>query len=1186
MQIWRILRIFIKFALWISAILFVAYLAVLLLFPKYVNIKGFKDNFERQFFEQTGLYLNVERLSVEPAIRTSLNLDAHHAVVLYPDKKEMFKARDLTLKIKILPIIFRKVEVEKIVVNRPIVSISIDKNGDCSFDKYLNLKYSPKANGGFVISEKLPEILLNRYKIKFYDKMYVAPFVLEGEKLRVTRTFGIGNKVVTTGTLSQNGNKFVDFSTILESYLTKTPQKLFNTNPFRYLKQYDVKVKVASKIKIEEGENSPKITGQADFTDLSFVLNGALMKNNFINLKFNDNKIAVNADVKASPTDRIKLDGIVTVGKNLLFDIKCEANNINLNNLKSTAETLLNAMNVKNPLSLYSVNGRANLNFKIKSGKNSLSSSGIAEIIDASVKSKELPCSISGISSKINFANDSIKIEPTKLLVNATPIELRGTVNSSAKADIFVIGKNLSVVNLLKFVPDLKIPDIKGFVGFSANLKGNLNNLETLISADLNNIVVSDNGKILTKFEGGNVKFSADLKSFEGTATLTNTSILPFDLLNNLKSEKLTLNIKKDKIELPKTQMTFGGTGFEVNGKITDYTSKTPDFDFDIAGKLNSTALYNVIKRQKGAEKLLAATKGNVGVVGNIKGVGQKITVKADLTANRDNYISCFVIKELLGMPSLTKVYAEFDGKNLDMKEVSLNKNGVKKETILSLQGKVLNVQKPRFDKVRVVIPNAMTFALAGLKNSEITVKSDILLNGTPEKPSVQGDLEIRNINVPEYKLHSQTNKITFDADNIKVNLPNLQIGNSVFNVETSVPATLKQPFVLRGLKLKSSSLDLNEISEIFETVQTNPVYPGVELPIKTDGGVAQISKFKIGGLQAENITADVSINNNILSMKNIKGTAYGGSVSGKSEYNFLKMLSLSEISGKNAQMSHLFRDLTGKNDGTVGLIDYKLKLSSVGTKFSQQIRTSKGYMEYTATRGVMGPLGQFEHFLHAQNLISDSIFKTTVYKLSRAIKPQNTGVFTVSKGKTEIKNGIATLKSLTVEGPKMSLYITGKINLLNDVTDVKIYGRISQEIEDALGSFATRSSQTILTTSSETSIGNIFYDDYNTTLPKSVIDAIPPLNPNTGMSSRPFVVVIKGSPDNIKSVKSFKWIVDATNAPTPVLREVEVKKPQPKTQTPQSQDILQQQRPVVPQKQPQTPSMPSFMDSLPDNIN
>ena len=285
--------------------------------------------------------------------------------------------------------------------------------------------------------------------------------------------------------------------------------------------------------------------------------------------------------------------------------------------------------------------------------------------------------------------------------------------------------------------------------------------------------------------------------------------------------------------------------------------------------------------------------------------------------------------------------------------------------------------------------------------------------------------------------------------------------------------------------------------------------------------------------------------------------------------------------------MSHLFKALTGKDDGTVGLIDYKLKLSSVGTKYSQQLRTSKGYMEYTATKGVMGPLGQFEHFLHAQNLISDSIFKMNAYKLSRAIKPQNTGVFTISKGKTEILNGIAIVKSLTVEGPKMSLYITGKVNLLNDVSDIKIYGRISQEIEDALGTFATRSSQTILTSSSETSIGNIFYDDYNTSLPKSVIDAIPQLNPNTGMSSRPFVVVIKGSPDNIKSVKSFKWIVDSTNAPSPVLRKVQKN---PQTQNTAKPQQNNQNQTTTQQKQ-QTPiyipsQLPSFMDNLPNDLN
>lgn len=1202
MQIGRILRIFIKFALWVSAILFVAYLAVLLLFPKFVNIQGFKDNFENQFFEQTGLYLNVEKIGVEPAIRTTMNLAAHHVVILYPDKKEMFKAKDLTLKIKVLPIIFKKIEVEKIIIERPILSISIDKDGNCSLDKYLNLKYSPKDNRGFVISENLPEIILNRYRVKIFDRIYSKPFVLDGEKLRISKLFGDGKKITTKAVLSQGNKEYLNFSTNLEYFLTQTPQRLFKTNPFRYLKQYEIGAKIFSKLKVEEGEKSPNVTGQVDISDLEFALNGNLLKNNFVNLKFKENKIDVDADVKASASDRIKLSGIVNIGNNFAVDMKCAAQNINLFNLKMAAETLLNALNIKNPLNLYSVNGRANFDFKIKNAKNHLSSSGIAEIIDASVKGKNIPCSITNINSKINFANDSIKIEPTKLLVNGTPIVILGNVNSSARADITVKGKNLSVEKLLKFIPDLKLPKIRGFVDFNANLKGDLSKPETMVLADLQNFEVSENGKILTKFNMGKIKLSGDVKSPKGTLTLSNALLLPSDFSNALKANNLIINFNADEVEIPDNKLSLANSDFNIKGKISDYSKKSPYFDVNIDGMLDSQAVYRLLKNQKGTEKFLAATKGKVGISGNIKGAADKYSVKADVTADKDNYISCLVIRELLGIPSVTRINLDFSKNNLVVNEFSLSKNYGKKEKIMALNGTIENLSKPWFNKVRVLVPNAMTFALSGLNKSQITVKSDILLNGTVENPSVHGNLEVKNINIPEYKIFSKTNKITFASDCIKVNLPDLKVGNSVFNIETALPSKLKQPYILKDLRLKSSYLDLNEISEIFENVQTNPVYPGVELPIKADSGIADIKVFKIGGLQAENITSNISINNNILSMQNIKGTAYGGSVSGKSEYNFLKTLSLSEISGKNAEMSRLFKALTGKDDGTIGQIDYKLKLSSVGTKYLQQLRTSKGYMEYTATKGVMGPLGQFEHFLHAQNLISDSIFKTSLYKLSMAIRPKNTGGFTVSKGKTEILNGIAILKNLTVEGPNMSLFITGKINLLNDVSDVKIYGRISQDVENALGSFAARSSQTILTTSSQTSIGNIFYDDYNTKLPKSVIDAIPPLNPNSGMSSRPFVVVIKGSPDNIKSVKSFKWIVDATNAPSPVLRDVDVPAKPQTIVVPHKQDKQNILQPVnqhpqqIPQQnhtqqngmtQPaQNTVLPSFMDDLPNNIN
>lgn len=1193
MQVWRILKIFMKFVLWVSAILFVAYLAVLLLFPKYVNVQGFKDNIEQQFHAQTGLYIDVERISVEPAVRRHLNLEAYHTVIFYPDKREMFKAKNINFKIKILPIIFRKIEIEKVVINRPVINLSVDNRGNVSLDKYLKLNYFPKSSIGFSISENLPEIIVNRYKIKFFDKKYEKPFVVEGERLHFKKIIGNGHRLITTGVLTQGKNKYLNFSTDIESYLTKLPEKLFNTNLFQYIKQYGIRANVVSKIKTEDGVNVPKITGQADITDLEFTINGAILKENFINLKFSDDKISVNADVKTNSTDRIKFEGIVKTGKDVLVDIACFAQDINLSNVKTTAEALLNAMNIKNMLDKYAVDGRANLNFRIKGGKKRISSSGVAEIKGASLRAKNMPYAITNINSRINFSDNNVKIEPAKLYVNGTPIELMGNINSSAKVDITAQGKNLSTLSLIKFLPkNIKIPDVRGFVDFSVNLNGTVNNLNSLIMADLRDFSIINNGKFLTKFKTGKIKLTGDIKSPKGTVTLSDVSILPNDFSNYLKSEEMLFEINQKEIKIPHNKMMLDNSEFEIAGRIFDYSGKAPLYDLNINGKLNSNAVYKILKKQKGTEKLIAVAKGNLGISGNINGKGNKHSINVDILSDKDNYVSFMVVKELLGIPSLTKINAEIDKQNLLIHNVSLIKNYEHRDKIIEITGKIDNILNPCFNNLKIFIPKTMTFALAGLKNSEITVKSDISLNGEVTNPSVQGNLEVKSIDVPEYKINSQNNKFFFTSNNIKINLPNLRIGNSVFNIETVLPAKLSQPFVLNELKLKSSNLDFNEISEIFENIQTNTIYSGIELPIKAKSGFAEIKKLKIGGLLVENITSDISVDNNILKMKNITGTAYGGSVSGKSEYDFLKTLSLCDISGKNAQMSKLFKALTGKDDGTVGTVDYRLKLSCVGTKYLQQLRTSKGYMEYVATNGVMGKLGQFEHFLHAQNLISDSIFKTTLYKLSKAIKPQNTGIFTVSKGKMEILNGLANIKTLTVEGPKMSFYVTGKINLVNDISDVKIYGRISQEVENAMGSFSSRASQTILTTSSETSIGNIFYDDYNTKLPKAMIDAIPSLNPNMGLSSRPFVVEIKGSPDNINSVKSFKWVVETTTAPSPVVRDVKViENKTVKSTNPQVQsqnDVSEPQREQIQNQKQKTESskLPSFMDNLPDNIN
>ena len=467
--------------------------------------------------------------------------------------------------------------------------------------------------------------------------------------------------------------------------------------------------------------------------------------------------------------------------------------------------------------------------------------------------------------------------------------------------------------------------------------------------------------------------------------------------------------------------------------------------------------------------------------------------------------------------------------------------------------------------------------------------------------------MDVQNINIPEYKLKSKTNEISFSKDNIRVFIPKLEIGKSKFCVNADMNPALTGKIKVKNFNFESDYLDLDELNQSFEDTQSNPIYPGFSVPINLPKGTALIKVFKTGAIQAENITCDVSLTDNVLKMTNIKGHAYNGSVSGKSEYNILHTTTMTDVVGTGANVQPLLSAFTGKKDKMTGSVDYKLKLNTVGTKQIQQMRSAKGYVEFTAKRGTMGPLGQFEHFLYAQNLISQSLMKMTTLSVIKAVRPQNTGNYTVAKGKIEISRGNLNLKVLTVEGQNMSLYMTGKINILNDLADLKIYGRISQQVENVLGDLTNPIPKTIMSTSSETSIGNLFYDEYNTKLPKALTDAIPNLNPATGLSSRMFTVTIQGSPDSIKAVKSFKWVIGTTSAPTPNARKTtptqptaqQVQQPQP-AQTQPTQTQPTQTQPTQSQPQQNLPTqlqerneqdiyndnVPDFMKNLPDNFN
>ncbi len=1191
MQILLFIRRFILITL---VLIFTLYLAILVAFPMFFDMNSFKNQLENDFFEQTGLKIWMEKVELKSTFTPNINIKIHHAAILYPDKREFIKVRNLNIQVKVIPILAKKIYIDKIVADRPILSFDIDGEGNSSLDKYINANIIPQTKqAGFVLYGGIPNIQINKYKIKAYDKLYKEPFILQGEKLIISPIMNTnGIKIITTGILSHNTGKYINYDIDTETNIHRIKEKLFNTNPFRYIQSNETKGTVIAKTKLKRHEKSYKTTGFVLINNLSYKLSGKTIEKNKAELTIEDKKIKINADLKTDEINKIEVTGTFNYGKDKNIDLAISAKSADMHTVKETVEKFLNILNIKNNLNDYDIFGKVNLNFKIKSNFKTMHSEGRAEVSNATVKSKKSRYKFSGINTKINFSNNKIEIEPSEIHLNETPITITGTVDSKTKLNILIKSEELSAEKFLNiFLPEEegKEPNIKGKIRINAKIKGTAKVPEAEIQAKLRKFTIRSQNTPIIRFEDGNLIIRGTKDRPQGQIILNKSTILEEEFSNTLNSDIIEIIFDKEEAQIPKTTLRFGADPITLSIKVKDYT-KEPEFNILTEGELSSQHLYRYLKSRGYIKDIKVAAKGKIGIKGEVRGKGRSADVRVSMKSDANNYISAIVIKELLNKNSITNIEGRINPKEINIKEISINSeegNG-NYDKIAIISGRIERKGSLKYDKIKISIPKSVTFSLEGLKNSEIKIQAGVILDGSVKSPEIGGIINIKDINIPEYKLNSATNKIIIEKGKAKIIIPELKVGKSEMAIESSIKMPLKERYIIEDVEIRATNIDSDEINEIFSETQNNIGYPGIFVPITITGGKAKIQRIKTCGIQAEEINCEIKLEDNILKMKNITGNAYRGDITGNAEYNFIHTSTVSEIKGKKANMRMLMQDLTGKDEEVSGEIDYKVKISTIGNKRSEQLRTAKGYIDYSATKGTMGPLGQFEHFLYAQNLISQSIMKMTAMSVIKAIKPQNTGLYTISKGKIELIGGNAYLKPLTVEGPNMSLYITGKINILNDLADIKIYGRISQEVEKLLGDIANPIPKTIMNSSSETSIGNLFYEEYNTEIPKVVAESIPELNPDSGLTTRLFAVEIQGSTDSVKAVKSFKWITGVKIAPVPQtkLNERRIEQDTKKEETEIKSKEMREEEANKFVKEKGEKAIPDFMENLPDDFN
>ena len=271
---------------------------------------------------------------------------------------------------------------------------------------------------------------------------------------------------------------------------------------------------------------------------------------------------------------------------------------------------------------------------------------------------------------------------------------------------------------------------------------------------------------------------------------------------------------------------------------------------------------------------------------------------------------------------------------------------------------------------------------------------------------------------------------------------------------------------------------------------------------------------------------------------------------------------------------------------GISGTMDFDASINMIGTTQEQQLNTLKGNADVLIKNGRLGQLGRFEHFLYAQNLLSQKLIYASLNSAKQAISPQDTGVISYLKGKIKFSAGYAHLNPVLTSGPKMSMFIKGKINLISQNVDLKILGKISPEVSSSLGLLGSMTIKDFLDehTKYGAVVANLF-NSYNIELPEVDISKIPALTPDYKSQTKNFQFIISGNTDSVSAVRSFTW-VNPKGTKEKILTE-KVKKAINEAipeKTPQNNA----QNLPNPQPQIQTPQplkTPDFLDNIPDNF-
>lgn len=1145
-----------------SSLFVIAYLAFLFAIPAFVKLEDYNYELNNDKNPNQGLIIKFEKVKVSTTWNLSAGVKVGQINAFYKNGNKFAQIDNIDATVSLPYLIFKKIKINKIAIDRIITRLGVENDGSFTIEKFIpsadknsqNTQTAMVLPYGFEFSENMPDIIIKKYSITFIDAPTDKHYTVKGSDFKIN-DFILNKKIKfkaigeillekrkqITYDLELTSLVMPDFTTLSNDKNNENSTKFNIITIFKNLYKLNLTADIKATTKLSGSMEDIKTDGKINISNMSAIVQGRQLPQSSLDLELKGKSIKILADLYTDISEKASIDGIFKYGRNQYIDLNVKSNKLELKNLFSLVNAVLPLLGVTD-LNAIQANGIIKANFNIKSDFKTINSRGFLKVIDANIYYNLYNVALKNIQADIDFSSNRINISKASANFNGAPLSLKGAIDTNAYANISILADRIPLKGALLAIGQLqalKENNIKsGTITLNGIIKGRLDSIVPQINVAVENInLYNKPNKTTVILPLAKIDATTKGNKINGKGHTSGLKIAMTGLPNfSIPNSKISFN-EKD-INLDSVYVMLNNSKISVLGKVKDYTGKDLSINITARGLLGANDIRSSL--DKSIINNIKAT-GKLPVIAKISGNSKAQNINAQILANNTNHLSIIDINSLRGRTSLINADLKIENNTLKVNDISINalshNNGITenfnanlsgstkvlqaKGTINNLLGKVQNISG-----FNVSIPNQVTASIPMFPNSQIQVKGDLNINGTVSNPVITGMINIPYISLPSIQTVGKNITVNATKSLVDVYCGNLKVADSVMQVIATMNSNFNRGVYIRSMTFNAENINADSLMKMIALLPQSNIAPGTDAGVTIASGNAKVARISSGTVFATNVTSDFNFYNNLFKLNNVSASAYGGKIAGSITYNLLYSSTGINLQGRYLNANSAMYAFTGMRNLMDGSLDFDaINLTARGLTDKQIMQSLKGKVKFIVSNGQMGALGKLENLLYAQNILANNLLKTTMSAVVGAVKVKKTGDFKYIKGSISLANGWATLERLQTSGPAMSMYIKGRVNILNNRADLIILGRLSNEVVSVLGPIGNFSVNSLI--ASIPKIGAVTSSLINqmTTNPSGEnLALLPDLSPAQA-NTKEFKAAINGSLESTSSVSYFKWL-------------------------------------------------------------